>query len=72
MSTFKSFGALGSLSLPEQMEVFGSVTKIKVSLVTGGRLWLPNVPDGSIVQELLKHRVGRSQVKRIDRVEVPA
>ena len=47
-------------------------TKIKVTLWTGGRLWLPNVVNGSIEQELLKHKVGRSQIRAVERVEVPA
>ena len=48
------------------------VTKIKVSLWSGGRLWIPNVVNGSIEQELLKHKTGRSEIRAIERVEVPA
>ena len=48
------------------------VTKIKVTLWSGGRLWIPNVTDGSVVQEVLKHKVGRSAIRAIERVEVPA
>jgi len=47
-------------------------TKIKVTLWSGGRLWLPNVTNGSIEVELLKHRVGRSQIRAVERVEVTA
>ena len=47
-------------------------TKIKVTLWSGGRLWIPNVTNSSIEQELLKHKVGRSQIRAVERVEVPA
>ena len=48
------------------------VTKIRVTLWSGGRLWIVNVANGSIPQEVLKHKVGRSQIRAVERVEVPA
>lgn len=47
-------------------------TKIKVTLWSGGRVWLDPVPNGSIEVELLKHKVGRSQIRAMERVEISA
>ena len=70
MKTLKSFNSLNTLGTIDKIKLFRSETKIKVQLTSGGRLWFPNLPNGSIEQELLKHKVGRSMVKRIERVEV--
>ena len=72
MKTLKSLDALNTLGTIDKIQLFGAETKIKVSLVTGGRLWLPNMPDGSIEQALLAHKVGRSMIKRVERVNLPA
>lgn len=66
----KSLNELGNTT--NQMKVLGSKTKIKINLVSGGRLWIDDVPNGSIQSELLKHRVGISQMRNFERVEVPA
>jgi hypothetical protein len=55
-----------------EMAALGTKTKIKVQLNTGGRVWLDNVPNGSIQLELLKRKIGMSQVRFFERVEVAA
>jgi hypothetical protein len=70
MKTLKSFGQLGNLTIADKARILPTETKIKVQLTSGGRLWLPNMPDFAIQQALLAHKVGRSQVKFIKREQV--
>lgn len=55
-----------------QIAALGTKTKIQVFLTTGGRVWLDNVPNGSIQMELLKRKIGMSHMRGFKRVEVAA
>ena len=64
-------------SVLDPIAIFGVKTKIKVQLVrsdrlSGGRVWLDNMPDQSVPIAMLAHKVGRSEIAYWERESVAA